>query len=151
MVSDDICRKWFWWFKLLKHSTFTFNDLIDNVCDHLSTLFQELEPFPEFDMFDDIRRFHQGLCETYSLRAHLLNVSMCCLSHVLLDSFAYLATHQFNLIFYSILALVTWPLILCFLVREEISLCTSKITSFQVLTSSSFILRLCIFFVNISS
>ncbi|GFP92353.1 serine/threonine-protein kinase atm [Phtheirospermum japonicum] len=34
---------------------------------------KELEPFPEFDMFDDIRRFHEKICETYSPRAHLLN------------------------------------------------------------------------------
>ncbi|KAL7139007.1 hypothetical protein ABFS83_09G021400 [Erythranthe nasuta] len=34
---------------------------------------KELEPFPEFDIFDDIRRFHLGLCETYSPRVHLLN------------------------------------------------------------------------------
>ncbi|KAL7154394.1 hypothetical protein ABFS83_04G230500 [Erythranthe nasuta] len=34
---------------------------------------RELEPFPEIDIFDDIRRFHLGLCVTYSPRVHLLN------------------------------------------------------------------------------
>ncbi|KAL6583807.1 hypothetical protein OROMI_003096 [Orobanche minor] len=34
---------------------------------------KELEPFPEFLIFDDIRRFHEKICETYSPRAHLLN------------------------------------------------------------------------------
>ncbi|KAL6513039.1 hypothetical protein OROMI_034636 [Orobanche minor] len=34
---------------------------------------KELEPFPEFDLFDDIRSFHEKICETYSSRAHLLN------------------------------------------------------------------------------
>ncbi|CAK7328912.1 unnamed protein product [Dovyalis caffra] len=33
---------------------------------------RELEPFPEIDIFDDIREFHQQLCQTYSLRVHLL-------------------------------------------------------------------------------
>ncbi|KAL8457793.1 hypothetical protein ACS0TY_035608 [Phlomoides rotata] len=35
---------------------------------------KELESFPEFDIFDDIRRFHQKICETYSPRIHLLNL-----------------------------------------------------------------------------
>ncbi|KAK4394662.1 Serine/threonine-protein kinase ATM, partial [Sesamum angolense] len=34
---------------------------------------KELEPFPEVDIFDGIRKFHQKICETYSPRAHLLN------------------------------------------------------------------------------
>ncbi|GER56830.1 serine/threonine-protein kinase ATM [Striga asiatica] len=34
---------------------------------------KELEPFPEFNIFDDIRMFHEKICETYSPRAHLLN------------------------------------------------------------------------------
>ncbi|KAI3454494.1 hypothetical protein Pfo_011157 [Paulownia fortunei] len=34
---------------------------------------KELEPFPQFDMFNGIRRFHQKICETYSPRVHLLN------------------------------------------------------------------------------
>ncbi|KAL0417040.1 UNVERIFIED_CONTAM: Serine/threonine-protein kinase ATM [Sesamum latifolium] len=34
---------------------------------------KELEPFPEVDMFDGIRKFHQKICETYSPRAHLFN------------------------------------------------------------------------------
>ncbi|KAL3628823.1 hypothetical protein CASFOL_027869 [Castilleja foliolosa] len=34
---------------------------------------KELEPFPKFDIFNDIRRFHEKICETYSPRAHLLN------------------------------------------------------------------------------
>ncbi|XP_020548356.1 serine/threonine-protein kinase ATM [Sesamum indicum] len=34
---------------------------------------KELEPFPEVDIFDDIRKFHQKICETYSPRAHLFN------------------------------------------------------------------------------
>ncbi|KAL9337902.1 hypothetical protein Peur_069671 [Populus x canadensis] len=33
---------------------------------------RELEPFPEIDIFDEIREFHHQLCEAYSLRAHLL-------------------------------------------------------------------------------
>jgi ataxia telangiectasia mutated family protein len=38
-------------------------------------LLQELEPFPEIDIFDEIREFHHQLCEAYSPRAHLLEVS----------------------------------------------------------------------------
>ncbi|PIN15510.1 Non-specific serine/threonine protein kinase [Handroanthus impetiginosus] len=34
---------------------------------------QELEPFPELDIFDDMRSFHQKICQTYSPRVHLLN------------------------------------------------------------------------------
>ncbi|KAI5562653.1 hypothetical protein BDE02_15G066000 [Populus trichocarpa] len=33
---------------------------------------RELEPFPEIDIFDEIREFHHQLCEAYSPRAHLL-------------------------------------------------------------------------------
>ncbi|KAJ8771786.1 hypothetical protein K2173_026963 [Erythroxylum novogranatense] len=33
---------------------------------------RELEAFPEIDVFDGIREFHQELCEGYSLRDHLL-------------------------------------------------------------------------------
>ncbi|KAH6798041.1 Serine/Threonine-kinase ATM-like protein [Perilla frutescens var. hirtella] len=35
---------------------------------------KELEPFPDLDIFDDIRRFHHKICETYSPRVHLLNL-----------------------------------------------------------------------------
>ncbi|CAA0826719.1 ataxia-telangiectasia mutated, partial [Striga hermonthica] len=34
---------------------------------------KELEPFPEFNVFDDIRMFHEKICEIYSPRAHLIN------------------------------------------------------------------------------
>ncbi|XP_073145738.1 serine/threonine-protein kinase ATM isoform X3 [Henckelia pumila] len=34
---------------------------------------KELEPFPEFDIFDEIRDFHQKIRQTYSPRVHLLN------------------------------------------------------------------------------
>ncbi|XP_034214636.1 serine/threonine-protein kinase ATM isoform X5 [Prunus dulcis] len=33
---------------------------------------RELEPFPEIDIFDGIRKFHQDLCRAYSPRDHLL-------------------------------------------------------------------------------
>ncbi|KAK7281904.1 hypothetical protein RIF29_10269 [Crotalaria pallida] len=33
---------------------------------------KELEPFPELKVFDEIRRFHEKLCNTYSIRDHLL-------------------------------------------------------------------------------
>ncbi|KAM3751704.1 hypothetical protein ACB098_04G130100 [Castanea mollissima] len=33
---------------------------------------RELEPFPEIDIFDKIRKFHQELCRAYSPRDHLL-------------------------------------------------------------------------------
>ncbi|PRQ24322.1 putative non-specific serine/threonine protein kinase [Rosa chinensis] len=33
---------------------------------------RELEPFPEIDIFDEIRKFHQDLCRAYSPRDHLL-------------------------------------------------------------------------------
>ncbi|KAA8540818.1 hypothetical protein F0562_024781 [Nyssa sinensis] len=33
---------------------------------------KELEPFPELDIFDEIQKFHQGLCQDYSARDHLL-------------------------------------------------------------------------------
>ncbi|XP_043813489.1 serine/threonine-protein kinase ATM isoform X5 [Manihot esculenta] len=33
---------------------------------------QELEPFPETDIFDKVRAFHQELCQAYSPRDHLL-------------------------------------------------------------------------------
>ncbi|XP_023004525.1 serine/threonine-protein kinase ATM isoform X2 [Cucurbita maxima] len=35
---------------------------------------KELEPFPEMDIFDDIRNFHQELCRGYSARDHLLKL-----------------------------------------------------------------------------
>ncbi|EXB87890.1 Serine/threonine-protein kinase ATM [Morus notabilis] len=34
----------------------------------------ELEPFPEIDIFDKVRRFHQDLCRKYSTRDHLLKL-----------------------------------------------------------------------------
>ncbi|KZV34741.1 serine/threonine-protein kinase ATM [Dorcoceras hygrometricum] len=34
---------------------------------------KELEPFPEFDIFHEIREFHQKIRQTYSPRLHLLN------------------------------------------------------------------------------
>ncbi|RDY13104.1 Serine/threonine-protein kinase ATM, partial [Mucuna pruriens] len=33
---------------------------------------KELEPFPELEIFDEIRKFHEELCHTYSIRDHLL-------------------------------------------------------------------------------
>nr|XP_012571741.1 serine/threonine-protein kinase ATM isoform X3 [Cicer arietinum] len=33
---------------------------------------KELEPFPELKIFDEIRKFHQELCHTYSIRDHIL-------------------------------------------------------------------------------
>ncbi|KAK8518220.1 hypothetical protein V6N13_027695 [Hibiscus sabdariffa] len=35
---------------------------------------RELEPFPEIDIFDGIRNFHQDLCRAYSPRDHLLKI-----------------------------------------------------------------------------
>ncbi|XP_019416969.1 PREDICTED: serine/threonine-protein kinase ATM isoform X2 [Lupinus angustifolius] len=35
---------------------------------------KELEPFPELEVFDEIRRFHKELCNTYSIRDHLLKL-----------------------------------------------------------------------------
>lgn len=36
---------------------------------------QELEPFPELKIFDEIRKFHKELCHTYSIRDHLAKVN----------------------------------------------------------------------------
>ncbi|XP_045816356.1 serine/threonine-protein kinase ATM isoform X4 [Trifolium pratense] len=33
---------------------------------------KELEPFPELKIFDEIRKFHEELCHTYSIRDHIL-------------------------------------------------------------------------------
>ncbi|XP_050879903.1 serine/threonine-protein kinase ATM isoform X2 [Lathyrus oleraceus] len=33
---------------------------------------KELEPFPELKIFDEIRNFHEELCQTYSIRDHIL-------------------------------------------------------------------------------
>ncbi|KAL0318431.1 UNVERIFIED_CONTAM: Serine/threonine-protein kinase ATM, partial [Sesamum angustifolium] len=41
--------------------------------EYIKVELAELEPFPEVDIFDGIRKFHQKICETYSPRAHLLN------------------------------------------------------------------------------
>ncbi|TYJ98547.1 serine/threonine-protein kinase ATM isoform X2 [Cucumis melo var. makuwa] len=64
-------------------------DSLDNRSSHLISLvrqltvdsdsslhdyIKELEPFPEMDIFDDIRKFHQELCRGYSPRDHLLRV-----------------------------------------------------------------------------
>lgn len=35
---------------------------------------QELEPFPEIKIFDELREFHEDLCREYSPRDHLLKV-----------------------------------------------------------------------------
>lgn len=35
---------------------------------------QELQPFPEIDLFDTVRNFHQKLSQNYSPRDHLLKV-----------------------------------------------------------------------------
>ncbi|KAK2442878.1 serine/threonine-protein kinase ATM [Trifolium repens] len=35
---------------------------------------KELEPFPELKIFDEIRKFHEELCHTYSIRDHILKV-----------------------------------------------------------------------------
>ncbi|XP_061953335.1 serine/threonine-protein kinase ATM isoform X2 [Populus nigra] len=43
-----------------------------DIANVLGEQLQELEPFPEIDIFDEIREFHHQLCEAYSLRAHLL-------------------------------------------------------------------------------
>lgn len=48
-------------FKLTVHSDPSLYDYI-----------RELEPFPEIDIFDGIRKFHQDLCQAYSPRDHLL-------------------------------------------------------------------------------
>ncbi|KAK4479331.1 hypothetical protein RD792_014843 [Penstemon davidsonii] len=40
---------------------------------------KELEPFPENDTIDDVRRFHQRISQTYSPRVHILNKP--CLLH----------------------------------------------------------------------
>lgn len=49
----------------------------------MNALFQELQPFPEIDLFDTIRSFHQKLSQNYSPRDHLLKVrpSHCRLSY----------------------------------------------------------------------
>lgn len=39
-----------------------------------SVHFQELEPFPELDVFDRIRKFQQQLCQDYSPKEHLIKV-----------------------------------------------------------------------------
>lgn len=44
------------------------------------SVFQELEPFPEIDIFDEIREFHQELCRAYSPKDHFLKVD--CLQHL---------------------------------------------------------------------
>ncbi|XP_008453086.1 serine/threonine-protein kinase ATM isoform X2 [Cucumis melo] len=64
-------------------------DSLDNRSSHLISLvrqltvdsdsslhdyIKELEPFPEMDIFDDIRKFHQELCRGYSPRDHLLRL-----------------------------------------------------------------------------
>uniref|UniRef100_F6GSQ7 Serine/threonine-protein kinase ATM n=1 Tax=Vitis vinifera TaxID=29760 RepID=F6GSQ7_VITVI len=41
---------------------------------------RELEPFPEIDIFDEIREFHQELCRAYSPKDHFLKVD--CLQHL---------------------------------------------------------------------
>ncbi|XP_057952318.1 serine/threonine-protein kinase ATM [Malania oleifera] len=38
----------------------------------LHDFIKELEPFPELDIFDPIRKFHQELCQAYSPRDHFL-------------------------------------------------------------------------------
>lgn len=40
-----------------------------------NNLLQELEPFPVFQIFDEIRNFHEELCHTYSIRDHILKVN----------------------------------------------------------------------------
>lgn len=41
---------------------------------HNKYFLQELEPFPELKIFDEIRNFHEELCQTYSIRDHILKV-----------------------------------------------------------------------------
>jgi ataxia telangiectasia mutated family protein len=41
---------------------------------HKRYFVQELEPFPELKIFDEIRKFHEELCHTYSIRDHILKV-----------------------------------------------------------------------------
>ncbi|KAH7550460.1 hypothetical protein JRO89_XS13G0195300 [Xanthoceras sorbifolium] len=38
----------------------------------LHNYIRELEPFPEIDIFDEIRNFHEEICRAYSARDHLL-------------------------------------------------------------------------------
>ncbi|XP_022845090.1 serine/threonine-protein kinase ATM isoform X2 [Olea europaea var. sylvestris] len=48
--------------------------LILDTHSSLHEYIKELEPFPEIDIFDEIQRFHQKICQNYSPRVHLLNL-----------------------------------------------------------------------------
>lgn len=72
-----------------------------------SFLLQELEPFPEIDIFDGIRQFHQKLCQAYSPRDHLLKVEY----FQLLDGLHCSLSHLDILhILVSLFSSCTWPL-----------------------------------------
>ncbi|XP_027337565.1 serine/threonine-protein kinase ATM [Abrus precatorius] len=43
-------------------------DSDSSMYDHI----KELEPFPVIEIFDEIRKFHEELCHTYSIRDHIL-------------------------------------------------------------------------------
>ncbi|XP_044477149.1 serine/threonine-protein kinase ATM isoform X3 [Mangifera indica] len=62
---------------------------------------RELEPFPEIDIFDGLRNFHEKLCQAYSARDHLLKVI--CLSILL-----WLYCHLGNLDIFTNFHLVLW-------------------------------------------
>lgn len=46
-----------------------------NLLIYENNFLQELEPLPELKIFDEIRKFHEELCHTYSIRDHLLKVN----------------------------------------------------------------------------
>ncbi|CAL5362027.1 unnamed protein product [Camellia sinensis] len=49
-----------------------FNQLTVDSDPLLHDYIKELEPFPELDVFDGIRKFHHRLCQGYSLKEHFL-------------------------------------------------------------------------------
>lgn len=97
------------------------------------TASQELEPFPEVDTFDAIRKFHQELCKDYSPRDHLLKVGS--LYIINLDQFPdnlFIILSPFIIKFFLLFSTIAF-----FSVCEEILLPSSKIPSVQVLEFST--------------
>jgi len=103
----------------------------DLVCDNWeiyeNNFLQELESFPELQIFDEIRKFHNELCHTYSIREHLMKVNK---YHFPLHFYG-CTTSSFKIILSCFLVL------LLFSVCEEVLLPSTKVAFIKVASFSN--------------
>ena len=72
-------RSWYTWFQVFRLDIFNVLalDMELSLLIYANNFCQELEPFPELDVFDRIRKFQQDLCEDYTSTYNMLFYSLC--------------------------------------------------------------------------